>query len=203
MPISITCSGCDKKLKVPETAMGKKIRCPACKNVIDVPDEDEDIVEPDEEVAVTKAVPPPIPRKAAWDDEPRSKKKRRADDDEYEKEEEDEDDEEEERRRRKKKRRMEEDEYDSPRRSRAPHRGVLILILGMLAILFSCAPIVAWVIASYAVNMANEDLTKMNKRRMDADGRGMTVAGKACGIVGSVLAGIWLIVAITLKVLNK
>lgn len=37
MPISVTCSDCDKKLKVKDEAAGKKVRCPGCSNVISVP----------------------------------------------------------------------------------------------------------------------------------------------------------------------
>jgi DNA-directed RNA polymerase subunit RPC12/RpoP len=48
----ITCSGCSKKLNVPENLSGKKVRCPGCKTVIPVPD--------GQVVAVT--APPPIPQ---------------------------------------------------------------------------------------------------------------------------------------------
>lgn len=76
----------------------------------------------------------------------------------------------------------------------APHRGVLILILGILSI-FCCliCGIVAWV-------MGNNDLRQMTAGTMDPSGRGLTNAGKICGIVGIaiqivgiVLLVIWLI----------
>ena len=59
-----------------------------------------------------------------------------------------------------------------------PHRGVLILVLGILSIVccFICG-IIAWV-------MANGDLKEMAAGRMDPSGRGLTQAGKICGIVG-------------------
>ena len=62
-----------------------------------------------------------------------------------------------------------------------PHRGVLILILGILGILccFVCG-IIAWV-------MGNNDLREMAAGRMDPTGRGLTQAGKICGIVSVVL----------------
>jgi WD40 repeat protein len=47
MPIVITCPGCDKKMRAPDTAAGKKIRCPGCGELTPVPrpapalDEDE------------------------------------------------------------------------------------------------------------------------------------------------------------------
>jgi hypothetical protein len=63
-----------------------------------------------------------------------------------------------------------------------PHRGVLILILGILGIVccFICG-IVAWV-------MGNTDLQAMAAGQMDPAGEGMTKAGKICGMVGVGLA---------------
>jgi hypothetical protein len=58
------------------------------------------------------------------------------------------------------------------------HRGVLILVLGILGIVccFICG-IVAWV-------MGNNDLKEMAAGRMDPAGKGLTQAGKICGIIG-------------------
>jgi hypothetical protein len=76
----------------------------------------------------------------------------------------------------------------------APHRGTLILVLGILSLVccFICG-IIAWV-------MGNGDLKEMAAGRMDPAGEGMTKAGKICGIigvamqiVGIVLMVIWLI----------
>ena len=62
-----------------------------------------------------------------------------------------------------------------------PHRGVLILVLGILSIVccFICG-IVAWV-------MGNNDLKQMAAGTMDRSGEGLTKAGKICGIVGIVV----------------
>ena len=38
-PIDLECPECKKKLRVPATAVGKRIRCPACSVVINVPAE--------------------------------------------------------------------------------------------------------------------------------------------------------------------
>jgi len=61
-----------------------------------------------------------------------------------------------------------------------PHRGVMILVLGILGIVccFICG-IVAWV-------MGNNDLRDMDAGIMDPSGRGLTQAGKICGIVSIV-----------------
>jgi hypothetical protein len=37
MPIEVFCDSCQKKLRVPDTAAGKRIKCPKCQGVINVP----------------------------------------------------------------------------------------------------------------------------------------------------------------------
>jgi len=75
-----------------------------------------------------------------------------------------------------------------------PHRGVAILVLGILGIVvcFICG-IIAWV-------MGNNDLREMAAGIMDPSGRGMTQAGKICGMIGVILAivgmCIWLLLMI-------
>ena len=63
----------------------------------------------------------------------------------------------------------------------APHRGGAVLALGILGITpcFICG-IIAWV-------MANRDLREMAAAQMDPSGRGLTQAGKICGMVGVIL----------------
>jgi hypothetical protein len=62
-----------------------------------------------------------------------------------------------------------------------PHRGTLILVLGILGIVccFICG-IIAWVLGS-------GDLKEMDAGRMDPSGRSLTQAGKICGIISVVL----------------
>ncbi len=66
---------------------------------------------------------------------------------------------------------------------RQPHRGVLILVLGILGIV-TCTVIgpIAWV-------MANRDLEEIDTGRMDPEGRDMTNIGRILGIVGTCLLG--------------
>ena len=72
-----------------------------------------------------------------------------------------------------------------------PHRGVLILVLGIIGIAccFICG-IIAWV-------LGNTDLRKIDEGQMDPAGRGLTQAGKICGIISVALAiigiAIWII----------
>ena len=69
----------------------------------------------------------------------------------------------------------------------APHRGGVILALGILGLVccFICG-IIAWV-------MGNNDLREMAAGRMDRSGQGMTQAGKICGMISVIL---WLIVVV-------
>lgn len=69
-----------------------------------------------------------------------------------------------------------------------PHRGTLILVLGILGLLV-CGPIgiAAWV-------MGSGDLKEMDAGTMDPSGRGNTNAGKICGIIATVLTIIGVIV---------
>jgi hypothetical protein len=67
-----------------------------------------------------------------------------------------------------------------------PHRGTVVLVLGILGLVccFICG-IIAWV-------MGNTDLRDMDAGRMDPSGRGLTQAGKICGIISVVLWIIWI-----------
>ncbi len=69
-----------------------------------------------------------------------------------------------------------------PQRPLKPHRGGVILALGILGIVvcFICG-IIAWV-------EGNSDLREMNAGLMDPSGRGLTQAGKICGMTGVILA---------------
>lgn len=71
-----------------------------------------------------------------------------------------------------------------------PHRGTLILVLGILS-LVCCHPlgIAAWL-------MGNTDLKEMAAGTMDPSGQGTTNAGKICGIIGTVLTVIGVLVGI-------
>ena len=62
----------------------------------------------------------------------------------------------------------------------APHRGTLILVLGIVGLVvnfFGIPGAIAWY-------LANQDLPQMASGRMDPAGQGMTQAGKVCGIIG-------------------
>jgi hypothetical protein len=64
-----------------------------------------------------------------------------------------------------------------------PHRGILIMVLGILA--FFTVPVVlgpiAWV-------LGNQDLRRMQSGLMDREGQGMTEAGRICGMIATLLS---------------
>ena len=65
-----------------------------------------------------------------------------------------------------------------------PHRGVLILVLGILSFVFCgiFTAIPAWI-------MGNNDLREMDAGAMDIAGRGLTNAGRILGMILGVLGG--------------
>ena len=70
----------------------------------------------------------------------------------------------------------------SPSRSTMkPHRGTLILVLGILGLVI-CGPlgIAAWI-------MGSGDLKQMDAGAMDPAGRSTTQAGKICGMIATIL----------------
>jgi hypothetical protein len=75
-----------------------------------------------------------------------------------------------------------------------PHRGTLILVLGILGLVV-CSPlgIVAWILGS-------GDLKEMDAGAMDPAGRGPTQAGKICGIIATILMilGVFVFIAVFL-----
>jgi len=75
-----------------------------------------------------------------------------------------------------------------------PHRGVVILVLGILGLVvcFICG-IIAWV-------MGNTDLREMREGRMDPSGMGLTNAGRICGMISVILAIVGVILGVLLGI---
>jgi hypothetical protein len=65
-----------------------------------------------------------------------------------------------------------------------PHRGTLILVFGIIGL------VACMFFAPFAWIMGNHDLAEMRSGRMDPEGEGLTNAGRICGIIGTVLFGI-------------
>jgi hypothetical protein len=76
------------------------------------------------------------------------------------------------------------------RRDCEPHRGVIVLVLGILSLV---VPYLGCVLGAVAWVMGQRDLKKMTERTMDPEGRGTTQAGRICGIVGTFYQGLLLL----------
>lgn len=170
MPSVIACPSCQKQLRVPDEYIGRNVKCPGCKETFTAQVEAKSAPPPPaEEEIVEKPRKKPAPPPEEEEEAPRPAKRRAevVDDDE--------------------------DEERPSRRSRrgggsmAPHRGTLVLILGIcslaLNVFFWPLPLfagpVAWI-------LGNRDLKAMDEGRMDPEGRGHTQIGKVCGIIATV-----------------
>jgi hypothetical protein len=72
------------------------------------------------------------------------------------------------------------------RRDWEPHRGALILTLGILSL------VVCQLFGPFAWAMGNQDRAAMRAGRMDPEGEGLTRAGEVCGMIGTILMLVWL-----------
>jgi len=70
----------------------------------------------------------------------------------------------------------------------APHRGALILVLGILGLAF-CA-----LLGIPALFMGLHDLKQIRERRMDRNGRGLTIAGAILGGVGLAIMALQIVI---------
>jgi predicted Zn finger-like uncharacterized protein len=159
MPTTIDCPSCNRKLRVPDDLLGKEVKCPTCGTTF---------------TAAESTAPPPVEA-----EEPSAPARARpsAPPDEYEEE---------------PPARGSEGDGRRRRRSRAhlqPHRGTLILVLGILGLVaFQPLGIVAWV-------LGNNDLKEMRAGRMDPEGEGQTNAGRICGMIATIMMGLSLLCA--------
>ena len=207
----IDCPSCSRKLRVPDSLLGKQVRCPTCGHQfeaaaaagasapeaearptpppLDVPLNLElEAPSPATEPTREAPAPPATPRPAKLSDDeamtpcpycgkpvpdaalscPHCGESLDETDDEFERA----------------------PGYGPPvRRDAEPHRGGLILTLGIISIVLSavgCGPlglpmgIIAWV-------LGQRDLRKIRENMMDPEGLGQTQAGWICGIIGTIL----------------
>lgn len=157
-----------------------------------VPDDDEAVAEPIDETEPEYERPKPSRRRPRDDDEDDeddrpARRRRRRDEDEDDDDEDDDDD----------------DDNIRRRKRTAPHRGGLILTLGIISLVVWCCPLAGWIVGGIALNMANTDLSAMSIGRMDRTGRGITMAGKICAIIAVTLATINAIAGAILRITNR
>jgi predicted Zn finger-like uncharacterized protein len=178
MPSVIACPSCQKQLKVPDELIGRPVKCPGCKETFtaQLPSTPAPAREEVVEKPRKKAAPPP-----EEEEEPRRPVRRRDDD---------------------------EDEDDRPSRRRRgaamqPHRGTLIMILGLLALLGGVIGLPTAPLGPFAWIMGNNDLKEMEAGRMDPEGRGNTQVGRICGMIATILmiVGVVLTIVICIGIL--
>jgi predicted Zn finger-like uncharacterized protein len=80
------------------------------------------------------------------------------------------------------------------RRDSEPHRGTMVLVFGILSIVLG----MMWFLSPIALPMGiaawimgNKDLQKMRNNQMDPQGMGTTQAGWICGIIGTIISGLF------------
>ncbi|HXG12973.1 MAG TPA: zinc-ribbon domain-containing protein [Gemmataceae bacterium] len=200
MPTIVDCPSCERKLRVPDDMLGKKVKCPKCGTTFTARGDDggRPVADGDEPPGRSAVQERSSQAEERYEEDRPPRRPR----DEYEDE--------------------EEDDYRQPmrrrRRSRGePHRGTLILILGIGSI----ACLVLGLIATLLVGpfsiilflpglgvgipswaMGGRDLSKINARRMDPEGKSMTMAGYIMGIVGTILNGLCMLCCVGLILLG-
>jgi hypothetical protein len=154
----IYCPGCQRRLHLPDEAVGQLAQCPGCQRTF--------------QAELSLSNPPPSTRAAAAPlPTPARLTPPRRNDSDYDLD-------------RRRRRREDEIDDDIGRRGRraASHRGGEILTFGLLALL-PC-PVTSIIFGLIAWIMANGDLQEMRVGRMDREGEGLTQAGRALGITG-------------------
>jgi hypothetical protein len=76
------------------------------------------------------------------------------------------------------------------RRDCEPHRGNVVLILGILSLVLFWAPLVGLIIGIVVIMMGRTDMKKIENGQMDPQGKGTTLAGWICGIIGTIFAAL-------------
>lgn len=66
-----------------------------------------------------------------------------------------------------------------------PHRGAVILTLGIISIIPCCCIFIIPGICAWT--MGNNDLNRIRMGRMDLEGKGLTMAGMILGIIGTII----------------
>ena len=72
-----------------------------------------------------------------------------------------------------------------------PHRATAVLVLGILSLVIGC---IGWIMGIMAWTMGSADLREMDAGVMDPTGRGITQAGRICGMVSVIIHAIGLVI---------
>ncbi len=162
MPIQIACPSCARTLRVPDNLLGQLVKCPNCQQQFTAADAQ--AIRPAQRPESESA---PTPYRAKPSSDLGRPSPPRPDDFE------------------------DDDDFDDrPRRRRRhyePHRGTLILVLGIVSIVLMLNLWLGFVVAIPAWVMGNADMKKIRAGVMDPAGAGQTNAGRIMGIVVSIL----------------
>jgi predicted Zn finger-like uncharacterized protein len=152
MPTIIDCPSCRRQLRVPDNLGGQLVKCPTCGHTFTAPTDAGTRPVSGRPEPETYGVEPMTPEQRPAPPRERDRDRDRPSD-------------------------FEVRHYE--RRHLAPHRGVLILVFGILSIVVcNLLGPVAWI-------MGNNDLAEIRAGRMDPEGEGLTQAGRIIGIVGT------------------
>jgi hypothetical protein len=179
MPTIVRCPHCQCQLKLPDEYFGRQVRCPSCKAEFQaaLPAPPAPIPPPGPPVPNISTTPYPTPNQGYPPPNQGYPPPYQQPDRGYD---------------------PPGGYYDEPRprrrREPKPHRGGVILTLGLLAFFLSWFPLVGWILAGFCISMAQSDLPSLRNGRMDEGGLGMTQTGQVFGIIGAVINTIIIIV---------
>jgi len=171
MPITFNCPSCQASLTLSDAAAGRRGKCPHCKAELIVPSPGVTAAPPPFTAAPPPPPPPPpLPEMGYNEPQPDS----------------------------------------GPPSHGGPHRGPLVLTLGIIGDvlllatpLAFCCPFVGWLpilaglgLCVTALLLGRTDLAKIQAGEMDPAGRGMTMGGFICGVIGTVLHAILLLLTL-------
>jgi hypothetical protein len=178
----VACPACQQNLQVPPAQFGKPVRCPGCEHVFSADSAG---------ISAGRPAPPPLPANhvPAWErGDELAEPIEEVDLDEVARKER-----KQERARRREQFRAAYD--DLVRRDQTAHRGVLILIYGILSLMCSMG-IFGLYFGMCAWQWGNHDLQEMYAGRMDRSGETLTKVGRILGIIGLCLFAVGVFAAL-------
>lgn len=170
-----TCANCQRKLQIPEQFLGQKVQCPECGHMFIAASASVSAEPLPTSTPAARASSTSSARQGGDDDDiPRRRRNRFGDDDDF-------------------------DDIDSSRRIRqnfVPHRGGLIMALGLVSLIggwLFCLPIVVGPIAWI---LAQADLRAIRDGHMDPTGESMVRTGQVCGIISTIILVVLVLIVV-------
>jgi predicted Zn finger-like uncharacterized protein len=172
MPSTIHCPSCSRQLRVPDELLGRAVQCPTCGTSFTAGAGEAPAARP-----APEDTPRPSGRRPAADAPAPGYAVRRDEEDA--------------------------DAYDGrssprdrpPRRRYAQaHRGPMIMILGILALVPIHGMALTLILGPIAWILGNNDLKEMKAGRMDPEGESQTNTGRICGMIATILGLVGLLI---------